>query len=66
MKDQTSTQYQWLAGQAEFALGSYETAVKYLLAVEALHPRAVELLEVCYRELGDYKKAYEYACKGRK
>ena len=66
VKDQTSTQYQWLAGQAEFALGSYEPAVKYLLAVEALHPRAVELLEVCYRELGDFKKAYEYACKGRK
>ena len=33
---------------------------------ESLYYREIfEKLEVCYRELGDYKQAYEYACKQR-
>ena len=27
--------------------------------------KVYEKLEICYRELGDYKRAYEYACKQR-
>lgn len=64
-QDKNAAQWLWLAGQAEYALQNFSAAVGYLTPVEAVYPEAVSLLEVCYRELGDFKKAYEYACKGR-
>lgn len=55
-----------LRGQAAVGLQKWETAAVYLLAAEQNHPKEVcPLLEVCYRELGDFRKAYEYACKQR-
>ena len=63
--DLNNTQLQYLLGKAYQALGQYENAAaSYLLAEKAL-PQVAENLEICYRELGDYKKAYEYACKQR-
>lgn len=64
-EDQNAARWQYLAGQARFAMKEYAAAAEYLRSVEAVYPRAVAMLEVCYRELGDFKKAYEYACKGR-
>lgn len=64
--DQVSAQWLWLAGQARFALAQYRPAAQALTAVESLFPQSIPMLEVCWRELGDYQKAYEYACKGRK
>ncbi len=45
---------------------NYADAAEYYLQLEAamadkIYPR----LELCYREMGDFKKAYEYACKQR-
>ena len=65
VQDKNAAQWLWLAGQAEYALGNFSTAAAWLTPVEALYPETVSLLEACYRELGDFKKAYEYACKGR-
>lgn len=44
----------------------YARAKNCLMAAEPEYPReAVPLLEICFRELGDFRKAYEYACKQR-
>jgi hypothetical protein len=37
-----------------------------LLNAEKDFPKQVfPMLEICYRELGNFRKAYEYACKQR-
>ena len=44
----------------------YEAAVSAFISAESTLPQQVyPRLEICYRELGDYRKAYEYACKQR-
>lgn len=53
-------------GRAYYALKLYPPAVACLKQAEKEAPEeACPLLERCYRELGDYKNAYEYACKLR-
>lgn len=42
-----------------------EAAACLSLAEEAYPKEAIPLLEICWRELGDFRKAYEYACKRR-
>lgn len=55
-----------LAGKTAMGMGEHSRAAELLGRVEDLHPEIViPLLEVCYRELGDFRRAYEYACKGR-
>lgn len=55
-----------LRGEAFFGLGQYAQAAGHFHAAEdAFDDRAIPWLEACYKELGDYKRAYEYACKGR-
>jgi lipopolysaccharide biosynthesis regulator YciM len=45
----------------------FAAAAEMLLAAEEAYPlQCIPLLETCYRELGDFKRAYEYACKQRK
>ena len=64
-RDHNAADWLWLAGRANCALGHYSLAATQLGAVEHLHPQALPLLEVCFRELGDFEKAYAYACKQR-
>ena len=46
--------------------GAYEEASGCLTKAEADFPsQTIPLLEQCYRELGDFKQAYAYACKQR-
>jgi transcriptional regulator with XRE-family HTH domain len=53
-----------LRGQAAFVMGDYAPAARFLSRAEhAFAQVCVPALEACYRELGDFKKAYEYACK---
>ena len=55
-----------LSGRLQLEQGNYAEAIPYLLRVEDTWPReTVRELEICFRELGDYQKAYEYACKQR-
>jgi transcriptional regulator with XRE-family HTH domain len=59
----------WLLARAKaaMALGDHAQAAGFLAQAEgALPEEVVPLLERCYRELGDYKMAYFYACKQKK
>ena len=55
-----------LRGDAHFAAGEFREAAACYEKVEKFYPvRTVPKLEVCYRELKMFEKAYEYACKQR-
>lgn len=55
-----------LRGEAAFGMGQYTHAAEYFHAAEKDFPeKTVPWLERCYKELGDYRRAYEYACKRR-
>ncbi len=57
---------QLLKGDAYLLLENYAGAKDAFHKAEAAFPREViSRLEQCYRELGDFKMAYFYACKGR-
>lgn len=64
--DQNGELWNLLRGDVYFAQKSYSAAVKcYRRAEQAYPERATAQLEICYRELQDFKMAYEYACKRR-
>ena len=53
-----------LRGQTYLARGQFTKAAVCYLKAEAVFPKECwPDLERCYRELGNYQKAYEYACK---
>lgn len=56
--------WQLLMGRGAVANGDFAGAVAYLRRAEAFD-QALHLLERCCRELGDFKAAYEYACRIR-
>lgn len=59
-------QWQLLRGDAHFAAGEYTEAAVCYEKVEGFYPKqTVSKLEICYRELKMFEKAYEYACKQR-
>ena len=54
-------------GAAAAELGQFREAAHFLHQAEERFPElCAPLLEKCYRELEDYKRAYAYACKQRK
>lgn len=58
--------YHYLMGQALLGQKQYTQATAHFLQAESEYPKAcAQALEVCYRELEDYKMAYIYACKQR-
>ena len=64
--EHSSAQWQLLQAEGLFALGQYGTAAEYYKLAEEAFPHLVyPKLEVCSRELGDFRQAYEYACKQR-
>ena len=53
-----------LRGQAAMQIQDYQTAISCLTQAEPEFPDiCIPNLEICYRELGDFKMAYAYACK---
>ena len=53
-----------LRGLASLELGEFAGAAACLREAEQAYPQqCVPALERCYRELGDFQRAYEYACK---
>lgn len=61
-EDQESTAWNLLAGKLWLTRKEYGKAAEHLRwAEDALE--TWELLEICCRELGDFKGAYEYACR---
>ena len=66
VKDKGNAQWSLLKGEACFGKGDFEQAVKWYEKAEGIYPEKVyPRLEECYRELGDFKQAYEYACRQR-
>jgi transcriptional regulator with XRE-family HTH domain len=62
--DQSDSRISLLMGRARLALQEYDQASQHLLAAESQFPaETAPLLEACYRELGNFQKAYEYARK---
>lgn len=58
-EDRQSVRWHYLRAEAAFMLGDYVQAAEH-------YPQdCYAKLEECYRNLGDYKMAYEYACKQR-
>jgi hypothetical protein len=62
--DKTSSVWKLLKADALLEEKRYQEATQYYLMMPPSQ-EAYEKLEVCYRELGDFKLAYEYACKQR-
>lgn len=53
-------------GLCALGLQDYRVAAEHLKIAEPEFPdRCIPALETCYRELEDYKMAYQYACKHR-
>lgn len=63
-EDRKNTRWNYLRGQAYMAEKCYREAAECFHAAEGAYACAGKL-EICYRELGDFKKAYEYARKQR-
>lgn len=67
MEDQTAPGWHLLRGKILLQQKKWKPAAVQLQSAESAFPREVcPLLEICYRELGNFQKAYEYACKQRK
>lgn len=61
-----NTRWYYQAGKAEMSLGHFSQAAEFFLQAEREEPLlCAKALEECYREMGDYQKAYFYACKQR-
>ncbi len=63
-EDKTAQEWNLFRGQTHLARGQFTKAAVCFLRVEERYPEiCYPKLEQCYRELGNYEKAYEYACK---
>ena len=59
-----SEHWHFLRAEAYLAQKEFSSAAEHYLLAGSSNPVYAKL-ELCYRELEDYKKAYEYACKQR-
>jgi len=65
-QDTDAAQWNFLRGELHLSKSRYAEAAKcYRKAEEAFPEKCAPRLERCYRELGDFKQAYYYACKQR-
>lgn len=66
VRDKTHPRWNLLQGEIHWQERSYIAAKACFHAAEERYPReTAHRLEQCYRELGDFRRAYEYACKQR-
>lgn len=67
MEDHSHSRWHLLRGKIAQQQQQWEAAAEHLQLAEADFPKeCCQQLEICYRELGDFRRAYEYACKQRK
>lgn len=65
-EDQEDLRWCMLRGEVYLRLGRYAEAAECFHKAEEREPQeTAKQLEVCYRELGDFRKAYFYACRQR-
>ena len=66
-EEQASPQWNYLRGETLLRQEQWEAAARYFHIAEQAYPGlTAPKLEQCYRELGDFKEAYRYACIQRK
>jgi len=66
VQDRESAQWNFLRGELYLTGQDYAAAAKCLRKAEGTFPEKCAVrLERCYRELGDFRQAYLYACKRR-
>ena len=66
VEDKSQGKWNLLMGKLLLGEKAYRQAAVYLQNAETdFSTVCAPLLETCFRELGDYQKAYEYACKQR-
>lgn len=66
MEHRDTPRWHFLRGSIHAAQKQWEAAIPLLLSAENHYPGKVRpLLETCFREIQDFRKAYEYACKQR-
>ena len=65
VEDMEAPRWNYAMGRLEISENNWTEAAAYLQKAEEEYPQAIPLLETCFRELGDYRQAYEYACKQR-
>lgn len=66
-EDKSGPLWNCLRAEAFLLREDYAAAVRYFHRAEDAFPdRVAPGLEQCYRELGDYKQAYVYACRQKK
>lgn len=64
MEHRDSPRWQLLRGESYLDGKNYQNAARCFHRAEEVFPKETAAkLELCYRELNDYKRAYEYACK---
>ena len=64
MELHNSPRWHLLRGETYLAEKDWRNAARCFHGAESAYPKETALkLEQCYRELSDYKRAYEYACK---
>lgn len=67
VENQEDPRWHLLRGRGYFAEKQYSLAAEHLQQAEKTYPEiCLPLLEESFREQGDFKRAYEYACKQRK
>ena len=65
-EDNSGADWNLLRGQVYLEGKQFQEAAVCLSLAEVVYPKeTAALLEICWRELGDFRKAYEYACKRR-
>lgn len=65
-EDQENPEWNMLRGEMHLRQKAYAEAAACFQRAEDAYPReTASVLEQCYREMGDYQKAYFYACKQR-
>lgn len=65
-EERNTPRWHFLAAEARFSLKDYRRAAEHYRGAEEAFPAQVyPRLEQCCLELGDYKGAYEYACRQR-
>ena len=66
MEEREAPLWQYYRGLALVGQGEFTLAAEHLTQAETSFPaETAPLLETCYRELGDFRRAYEYALKQR-
>ena len=66
-EDRENPRWKLLRGRSHMLLKKYRPAITCLLAAEKTFPgETAPLLETCYRETDNFRRAYFYACKQKK